>query len=220
MTAQHVLIGTVGYYQFVRAYPLGPEFMQRLQTITWPMNVVIKEMNWGPIAIVQDLQADQTDLVPYDRVVLVSAVDRGTKEVGRVSCRHWHGAAELEPAAVQQRVYEGVTGIISVDNLLVIGEYFKVWPDEVITVEVELPEQFLGDLVRTEMTAKTSEAEVIGEQPLDAAGKETVQSLLQLTQCAVIEGVKGLPEAEPLTIDQLKPVGAWHQHGFTQHPIC
>ena len=137
MSTQHVLIGTVGYYQFVRAYPLGPEFMKRLKAKTWPMNVVIKEMNWGPIAIVQDLQADP---VNYDRVVLVSAVERGGQP-GYVSCRRWfHQTEALDPAAVQQRVYEGVTGIISVDNLLVIGEYFKVWPDEVITIEVELPE--------------------------------------------------------------------------------
>ena len=216
MTAQHVLIGTVGYYQFVRAYPLGPEFMQRLQAISWPINVdvVIKEMNWGPIAIVQDLQAD---LIHYDRVILVSTVDRGAKEIGQVSCRHWQGATELEPASVQQRVYEGVTGIISVDNLLVIGEYFKVWPDEVITVEVELPEQFLGDLVRAEMVVKTSGAEVIGEQPLDAAGEEIMQCLLELTQCAVLEGVKGLPDVQPLTVEQLKPVSDWHQQEFAQH---
>ena len=52
-----VLIGIVGYYQFIRGYALGPELMARLQEDPWPDAVSIKEMNWGPIAIVQDFQA-------------------------------------------------------------------------------------------------------------------------------------------------------------------
>lgn len=191
--------------------------MQRLQAITWPWSdaVVIKEMNWGPIAIVQDLQADP---VSYDRVVLVSAVERGST-VGSVSCRRWqpNNHAALDPVAVQQRVYEGVTGIISVDNLLVIGEYFKVWPDEVITVEVELPEHVFGDLVLAEMALEGTT--VVGEKPLSSEGEEIVHRMVKLTECAAIEGVGGLSDLETLDLDQLKPVGAWCQNRFSENGL-
>ena len=86
------IIGIVGYYGFVRAYPLGPELMERLRALPWPKEVEIREMNWGPVAIVQDFQA--SDVKP-DRVVLVGALDRGLAR-GTVSRRQWMGAA-LDP---------------------------------------------------------------------------------------------------------------------------
>ena len=113
----HVGLGLIGYYQFIRGYPLGPELKERLESVEWAGHQVeIKEMNWGPVAIVQDFQASG---VSYDRIVLVAAVARGG-ETGTVTCRQWVGG-ELGVMAVQQRIFEAVTGIISVDNLLVIG---------------------------------------------------------------------------------------------------
>ena len=54
----HVGLGLVGYYQFIRGYPLGPELKERLESVEWAGHQVeIKEMNWGPVAIVQDFQA-------------------------------------------------------------------------------------------------------------------------------------------------------------------
>ena len=206
-----VLIGTIGYYPFVRAYPLGPEYMQRLQAINWSTHIVIKEMNWGPIAIVQDLQADPVD---YDRVVLVGAVERGD-QTGTVSCRRWQHEPdiELDPIFVQQRVYEGVTGVISVDNLLVIGEYFKVWPEQVIIVEVEWPEQLLSDLIFAE-SADGSTSTVIGEKPLSPANEHIVERLITLTERAVVEEIDKLADLPILAIDRLKPTGVWCQYQF------
>ena len=70
----HVGLGLVGYYQFIRGYPLGPELKECLESVEWAGHQVdIKEMNWGPVAIVQDFQASG---VSYDRIVLVAAVAR------------------------------------------------------------------------------------------------------------------------------------------------
>ncbi|MFB3115887.1 MAG: hypothetical protein ACE1ZH_00255, partial [Gammaproteobacteria bacterium] len=82
-------------------------------------------MNWGPIAIVQDFQSSS---IHYDRIVLIAGVDSGMQP-GSVTCRHWLGG-KLDNLAVQDRIFEAVTGIISLDNLLVIGEHFKIWPEE------------------------------------------------------------------------------------------
>ena len=127
-------IGLVGYYQFVRGYPIGPTLLERIRAADWSdIDFEIKEMNWGPIAIVQEFQAEKVD---YDRFVLITAVDRGLPQ-GTVTCRRWAGG-EIDLLAVQDRVFEAVTGIISIDNLLVIGEHFGIWPKEVITVEAQL----------------------------------------------------------------------------------
>jgi hypothetical protein len=40
-----------------------------------------------------------------------------------------------------------VTGVVSLDNLLAIGEHFRVWPREVLTVEIELDPAAFGALV-------------------------------------------------------------------------
>ena len=42
-----IALGIVGYYQFIKGYPLGPELMERLEEYVWPEhNVEIREMNW------------------------------------------------------------------------------------------------------------------------------------------------------------------------------
>ena len=135
------VIGIVGYYGFVRSYPLGPELMERLQAQAWPQETEIREMNWGPVAIVQDFQAEATK---PGCVVLVGALDRGLA-LGTVSCRRWAGGT-LDSAAVQRRMFEAVTGVVSMDNLLVIGAQFGVWPAETFTVELQWPDSGLGDL--------------------------------------------------------------------------
>ena len=86
-----VVIGIVGYYQFIRGYPLGPELMTRLRAESWPDEVDIREMNWGPIAIVQDFQSKAEKV---DRVVLVGAVDRNLP-LGTVKSHVARGSAKL-----------------------------------------------------------------------------------------------------------------------------
>ena len=35
MTQTRIAIGLVGYYQFIRGYPLGPELRERLENTCW-----------------------------------------------------------------------------------------------------------------------------------------------------------------------------------------
>lgn len=128
---QRVLVGTVGYH-CLRDYSVGPMLLPRLQEMSWPPSVEIDELNWGPIAIVQRLEAEET---PFERVVLLSARDQG-RPPGTLTLRRWRGGLPPDDR-VQARIAEAVTGVISVDNLLVIGEHFDVWPSETFLVDVE-----------------------------------------------------------------------------------
>ncbi|HIG79238.1 MAG TPA: hypothetical protein EYQ47_04450 [Cycloclasticus sp.] len=193
-------IGLVGYYQFVRGYPIGPTLKENIDAATWlDVDLVTKEMNWGPIAIVQEFQAEK---IEYDRFILVTAVDRGLPQ-GTVTCRRWLGG-ELDVLSVQDRVFEAVTGVISMDNLLVIGEHFGIWPKEVITVEAQLSDTAFGDLVMSEMeiNRQRGEMNIIGDNPLSEDMEVLVQQLFESVQQAVQHGSKAMT-LESLTIDNL-----------------
>lgn len=198
-----VAIGLVGYYPFIRGHPLGPELKERLEVSAWAGHTVtLKEMNWGPIAIVQEFQASGE---VYDRFVLVGAVDRGL-ENGTVSCRQWIGG-KLDVMAVQQRVFEAVTGIVSLDNLLVIGEHFGIWPKELITVEIQLSPDSVGELILEELEAHgESTATSIGQHPPTPQVERMVECTVQRVRQAATLGVEGTPELVPLSADQLGPL--------------
>ena len=124
-------MGTVGYH-LLRDYSIGPTLLPDLQRMRWPAGVHVDEMNWGPVAIVQQFE---TLPEPYDRVIILTATDLG-KPAGTITLRVWRGDA---PAVeqIQDRIAEAVTGTISAENLLIIGEHFGIWPTETLLVDVQ-----------------------------------------------------------------------------------
>ena len=201
------VVGIVGYYGFVRGYPLGPELMEQLHALAWPDDVDIREMNWGPVAIVQDFQAQ---VEKPQRVVLVGALDRGLTD-GTVSCRRWGGGA-LDLDAVQRRMFEAVTGVISLDNLLVIGAQFGVWPEETYTVELQWPESGLSDLVLGEIDLDRGNGQVVGERPISPENQRIVQRLVESVRAVALGGAASGMQA--LTVEQLTPVATVLHHRF------
>ena len=201
-----VAVGLIGYYPFIRGHPLGPELRERLDAIVWAGHAVtLKEMNWGPIAIVQDIQASGET---YDRVVLVGATDRGL-ENGTVTCRRWDGG-ELDVMAVQQRVFEAVTGIVSLDNLLVIGAHFGIWPQELITVEIQLSANSVGELILAELETHgdSTATSIVGQHPPTPEVERILERTVHSIREAATLGVMGMPELLPLTVDDLSPPAA------------
>jgi hypothetical protein len=156
-------------------------------------------MNWGPIAIVQEFQAEK---INYDRFLLITAVDRGLP-AGTVTCRRWVGG-EINILDTQDRIFEAVTGIISMDNLLVIGEHFKIWPKEVITIEAQVVDTAMGDLVMSEMEIdrQRGEISIIGDNPLTDDMEILVNKLFEKIDQAVVGGAQAM-DLVPLGIEQL-----------------
>lgn len=139
-------IGTVGYHN-LRNHSIGPALLPQLQKMQWPEGVDVDELNWGPIAIVQKFQSLPT---PYDRVILVAAVERPGRKIGDNTVYKWMG--KLPDAELIQRcVGDAVTGVISVENLLIIGEYFKIWTGETFVVDVEPGAEEAGEDFTDEM---------------------------------------------------------------------
>ena len=160
--ARRVLIGTVGYH-LLRDYSIGPNLLPQLHAMEWPNGVVIDEMNWGPVAIVQQFE---TLPEPYDRVIILTATDLG-KPPGAITLRLWRGGLPTVEQ-IQDRVSEAVTGTISAENLMIIGEHFKIWPKETLLCDVQPGPEEAGETF-------TPEVEAVVPQVL-----ETLQQLVQV----------------------------------------
>ncbi len=110
-------------------------------------------MNWGPIAIVQYFQTLKT---PFDRVVFLVAIERKSRNIGAINIFQWKGGLPSEKQ-IQACIGDAATGVISVENLLVIGEFFKVWPKELYLVDVEPGPEAAGEHLTSQVDAKVPE---------------------------------------------------------------
>ena len=157
MSINKILIGIVGYSPVLDSYPLGPNLMNNLKERDWAnINVDVQNMTWSPIHITQRLQENKLE---FDRVVLVGSKTISTSP-GRVESYKWK-SKKVDEIKIQERIFEGVTGVVSLENTLVIGDYFKIWPNEVFTVEVDLPGEVFGDIVIAENQGKSKNTDLI-----------------------------------------------------------
>lgn len=128
---RRIFIGGLGY-TFLRDLSVGPLIVQELKQGAWPPGVEIDDLGpGGPIAAIHRFR----ELPPYDRVILVSSEAR-MREAGQIYCYRWDGCLP-DTDEIQMRVSEAVTGVIGLDNLLIIGGYFGIWPRDVVVMEVE-----------------------------------------------------------------------------------
>ena len=129
--AKRIFIGGVGYTN-LRDLSVGPAVVQELQCLDWPAGVEIDDLSLGgPIAAVHRFR----EVPSYDRVILFGAVGRA-RQPGQIYLYRWDRSLP-DRDEIQMRVSEAVTGVISLDNLLIVGGYFGIWPPDVVIVEVE-----------------------------------------------------------------------------------
>jgi hydrogenase maturation protease len=135
---RRIFIAGIGY-TYLRDFSVGPVLVPELQQLDWPPGVEIDDLGpGGPIAAVHRFR----EAPPYERVIFFGTVRRD-RQPGGVYCYRWDGLLP-PPDEIQRCVTEAVTGIISLDNMLIIGGYFAVWPATVIVVEVEPVEEEWG----------------------------------------------------------------------------
>jgi len=144
-----IFVGTVGYH-ILRNHSIGPILLPQLRKQDWPEGVFVDELNWGPIAVVQQFEALE---VPYDRIILLTAIERPNRPIGQINVFQWQGGLPDEKQ-IQACVGDAATGVISVENLLVIGQYFNVWPAELFIVDVEPGPEIAGEHLTEEVAVK------------------------------------------------------------------
>jgi len=134
-----VLVAGVGY-QFLRDLSFGPIVVALLRREQWPGGVEIEDLSYGPIAILHNLEARP----PYDRIVLIAGVKRG-RPAGQVTQYRWDGRLPEDEEEIQARVAEAGSGVISLDNLLVVLTWFRRLPKELVVIEVEGSDEDWGE---------------------------------------------------------------------------
>jgi len=146
-----ILVGGVGY-RFLRDNALGIHLTDTLADRA-TNGIEIEDLGYHPVGFTQNLQ----DRPPYDRIIFVGAIARG-REPGTVRAyRYDHVLPPTEE--IQERVSESVTGVISLDNLLIVTEAFGAFPDDVWVVEVEPADEGWGEGFSPEIEAKLPEIE-------------------------------------------------------------
>ncbi len=148
---KRTLIGGVGYRN-LRDHSAGLLVIERLMEGAAPDHVVIEDVSYNAIAVVQWLQ-DQPPGQAFQRVIFVAAVPRGgSREPGSVTAYRWDGVLP-DAEEIQRAVADAVTGIINIDNTVIVCGHFGALPDEVVLVEIEPLEHEFGDALSPAVAA-------------------------------------------------------------------
>lgn len=124
-------------YRFLRDGSVGPWVADTLAEERRD-GVEVEDVSYHPVGLSQNLQ----ERAPYQRVVLVGSAQRG-RAPGTVTTYRWDGL--LPPRdEIQARVSEAVTGVISLENTLIVCGALGGLPDDVRVVEVEPEDQGWG----------------------------------------------------------------------------
>lgn len=137
-----VIVAGVGYRN-LRDHSVGVAVADRLLGRAWCDDVVVEDLSYNPIAVVQRLE-DEPPAQRFTRAVIVGAVERGNRPPGAVTAYRWDGVLPSDEE-IQRAVTEAVTGVIALDNTLVVTRHFGGLPDEVVVIEVEPGVQEFGE---------------------------------------------------------------------------
>ena len=148
-----ILVAGVGY-QHLSDLSFGPKLVEQLQGMDWPEEVRIEDFGYGPIAILEWFE--ESPGKKFERAILVGAVERG-RTPGTLVTYAWLETSP-DPDLVQERVSEALTGVISLENLLIVAQHFGALPAETSVVELEPVEKEWG-----------TELSPLGEERLEEA---------------------------------------------------
>lgn len=137
-----VIVAGVGYRN-LRDHSVGVAVTDRLEREGWPAGVLVEDLSYNPIAVVQRLEDDPPDQ-RFERAVIVAAAERPGRTPGSVVAYRWDGALPADED-IHRAVTEAVTGVIAVDNTLVVTRHFGALPHDVVVVEVEPAVHEFGD---------------------------------------------------------------------------
>ncbi len=135
------LIGAIGYRN-LRDHSVAFEVLDRLARDQWGPEVVLEDISYNPIALVQWLE-EPPPHERFERAILVSGVERAGRLPGAFATYQWDRVLPSNEL-IQQAITEAVTGIISLDNTLVIAGYFGALPASVTVIEIEPAEHAFG----------------------------------------------------------------------------
>ncbi len=134
-----ILVAGVGY-QHLSDLSFGSVLIERMQEMEWPEDVCIEDFGWGPISILHWFE--ESPGKKFERAIFAGAIERG-REPGNLYTYAWL-ADKPDPEVVQERISEALTGVISLENLLIIAHHFDALPPDTLVIELEPMQQEWG----------------------------------------------------------------------------
>ena len=150
-----VLVGGVGYRN-LRDHSFGVVLVDSLATREWPPDVCVEDISYNPIAVAQRLQ-DEPAETQFDLAVIVGALQRPGRLPGTLSVYRWDNVLPGDEG-IQAAIAEAVTGIISLDNTLIVARHFDALPRSVVVVELEPEAHEFGDSLTPAVAAALTRA--------------------------------------------------------------
>ena len=137
------VIGGIGYRN-LRDHSVGIVMSDELEPLARPPELLVEDLCYGPVAVAQWF-LDEARVAPITRAVFITAVAREDgRPPGTISAYRWDHALPSDDE-IQRCVVDAVTGVILLDNTLIVAEWMKALPAECIVIEVEPLEHAFGD---------------------------------------------------------------------------
>lgn len=149
-----VLIGGVGYPDLCD-YSAGVLAVEALAREAWPGGIDVEDISYNPVAVAQRLEAEPAARA-FTRAIIVAAVGRGRRP-GALTVYRWDRRLP-DATAIHSAVCDAVTGIIHLDNTLVVVEHLRALPAEVIVLEIEPVVHEFGQELSDAVAAAVCEA--------------------------------------------------------------
>lgn len=140
-----VIVGAVDYPDLCD-HSAGLLAIEELMKREIAPNVIVEDLSFNPVAVGQRLQ-DEHGTNLFTHAIFVAAIPRG-RAPGSITAYRWDGVLP-DADEVHRAVCDAVTGIINVDNTLIVTRQFKALPEVVCVVEIEPLEQEFGKALST-----------------------------------------------------------------------
>ncbi len=149
------VIGGVGYRN-LRDHSLGIVMSDELEAHACPPSLLVEDLCYGPVAVAQWF-LDEAREAPITRAVFITAIAREDgRPPGTISAYRWDHSLPSDDE-IQRCVVDAVTGVIFLDNTLIVVEWMKALPAETIVIEVEPLEHAFGDEMSAGVAAAYAE---------------------------------------------------------------
>ena len=137
------VIGGVGYRN-LRDHSFGIVMSDELEPLADPPALLIEDLCYGPVAVGQWF-LDEAIAAPITRAVFITAIARDDgRPPGTISAYRWDHVLPSDDE-IQRAVTDAVTGVIFLDNTLIVTQWMGALPTETIVVEVQPIEHAFGD---------------------------------------------------------------------------
>jgi hydrogenase maturation protease len=153
-----VLVGGIGYRN-LRDHSFGVVLIDALTAAVWPGHVSVEDLSYNPIALVQRLQDDAAD-ARFGLVVVAGVLQRAGRAPGTLDVYRWDQVLPSNDA-IHEAVTEAVTGIISLDNSLIVARHFGALPATVVVLELEPEAHEFGDELTPQVASALTRARAI-----------------------------------------------------------